>query len=74
MMKKLLKGGTVVSGSGAKRADLLIENEKIVQVGRKLETDGDTQVVDVTGCLLSETDGGGNTTTYTYDDADRVKT
>ena len=52
MMKKLLKGGTVVSGSGAKRADLLIENEKIVQVGRKLETDGDTQVVDVTGCLL----------------------
>ena len=51
-MKKLLKGGTVVSGSGAKRADLLIENEKIVQVGRKLETDGDTQVVDVTGCLL----------------------
>ena len=52
MMKKLLKGGTVVSGSGAKRADLLIENEKILQVGRKLETDGDTQVVDVTGCLL----------------------
>lgn len=52
MMKKLLKGGTVVSGSGARRADLLIENEKIVRVGRKLEVDQDTQVVDVNGCLL----------------------
>ena len=51
-MKKLLKGGTVVSGTGMKRADLLIENEKIVRVGRKLEEDPDTQVVDVTGCLL----------------------
>ena len=51
-MKKLLKGGTVVSGTGMKRADLLIENEKIVRVGRKLEADPDTQVVDVTGCLL----------------------
>ena len=46
-MKKLLKGGTVVSGTGMKRADLLIENEKIVRVGRKLEADPDTQVVPV---------------------------
>ena len=51
-MKKLLKGGTVISGTGMKRADLLIENEKIVGVGRKLDADGDTQVVDVSGCFL----------------------
>ena len=51
-MKKLLKGGTVVSGSGAKRADLLIEHEKILRVNRKLDADADTQVIDVTGCLL----------------------
>ena len=52
MMKKLLKGGTVVSGTGTRRADVLIENEKIIRMGRKLEADGDTQVVDVSGCLL----------------------
>ena len=52
MMKKLLKGGTVVSGTGMKRADLLIENEKIVGVGRKLDADEETQVVDVSGCFL----------------------
>ena len=51
-MKKLLKGGSVVSGAGIKRADVLIEGEKITRIGRKLEADSDTQVVDVTGCFL----------------------
>ena len=51
-MKKLLKGGSVVSGAGIKRADVLIDGEKIARIGRKLEADSDTQVTDVTGCLL----------------------
>ena len=51
-MKTLLKGGTVVSGAGMKRADVLIDGEKIARIGRKLEADGDTQVTDVTGCFL----------------------
>lgn len=50
-MKTLLKGGTVVSGSGERRADVLIEGEKIAKIGRHLEEDAD-QVVDVSGCLL----------------------
>ena len=50
-MRTLFKGGTVVSGTGTKRADLLIENEKIVESGRNLKADAD-KVVDVTGCFL----------------------
>ena len=50
-MRTLFKGGTVVSGSGAKRADLLIEDEKVVELGRNLKTEAD-KVVDVAGCLL----------------------
>ena len=50
-MRTLFKGGTVVSGTGTKRADLLIENEKIVEPGRNLKADAD-KVVDVTGCFL----------------------
>ena len=50
-MRTLFKGGTVVSGTGTKRADLLVENEKIVESGKNLKTDAD-RVVDVSGCLL----------------------
>ena len=50
-MQTLLKGGTVVSGTGMPRADVRIDGEKIVQVGRKLDG-GEAQVIDVTGCLL----------------------
>lgn len=50
-MQTLLKGGTVVSGTGMHRADVRIDGEKIVQVGRKLDG-GEARVVDVTGCLL----------------------
>ena len=35
MATHLLKGGVVVSGSGTKRADILIENNKIA-AGRRL--------------------------------------
>lgn len=50
-MRTLFKGGSVVSGSGAKRADLLVENETVIELGRNLTVEAD-QVVDVTGCLL----------------------
>ena len=50
-MRTLFKGGSVVSGSGSKRADLLVDGEKVVEIGRNLTVDAD-RVVDVTGCLL----------------------
>lgn len=49
-MRTLLKGGTVVSGTETRRADILIEGEKILAVGRSLGTAERT--VDVGGCLL----------------------
>ena len=33
-MRTLFKGGTVITGRGPKRADVLIEGEKVKQVGR----------------------------------------
>ena len=35
-MKYLFRGGTVVSGRGTRRADILVEGEKIVEVGRSI--------------------------------------
>lgn len=50
-MKYLFKNGTVVSGRGTRRADVLVENEKIFQVGRNL-SDPLARAIDVTGKLL----------------------
>jgi len=50
-MKYLLKGGTVVSGRGTRRCDVLIEGEKIAAVERTI-SDADAHVIDVTGKLL----------------------
>ena len=50
-MRTLFKGGSVVSGTGVKKADLLVEDEKIIAVGKNLKDAAD-QVVDVDGCLL----------------------
>ena len=50
-MRTLLKGGSVVSGRGVRRADVLIDGEKIAQVGRGLSAGGGN-VMDVTGMLL----------------------
>ena len=33
-MRTLLKGGTVVSARGTRRADVLLENGRVKQVGR----------------------------------------
>lgn len=50
-MKRLLKGGTVVSGSGAIKTDVLIDGEKILALGSALSAEG-AEIVDVKGMLL----------------------
>lgn len=50
-MNILLRGGTVVSGNGTKKQDVLIGGSKIIKVGRFLSAK-DAQVVDCTGKLL----------------------
>ena len=50
-MKYLLKNGTIVSGDQMKKADVLIENEKIAKTGPDLN-DPEAVVIDVTGKLL----------------------
>ena len=50
-MRTLFKGGTVITGRGSKRADVLVEGEKVRQVGRLILTPAD-RTVDVEGCLL----------------------
>ena len=50
MNKLLLKGGTLVSARGTKKADVLISGEKIVAVGRHLAADA--QEINVNGKLI----------------------
>src|SRR5699024_7887790 len=51
LMKYLLKNGTVVSGTGTKKADILIKGEKIAAVGENRPTER-TEVLDLKGKLL----------------------
>ncbi|MBS7007776.1 dihydropyrimidinase [Anaerostipes sp.] len=50
-MKYLLKNGTIVSGDQMKKADVLIEDEKILKTGPDL-TDPEAVLVDAAGKLL----------------------
>lgn len=50
-MKRLFKGGTIVSGDGMKNLDLLVKGEKILAVGANLDFQ-DAEIVDVRGKLL----------------------
>ena len=50
-MKRLFKGGTVVSGDGLKQLDILVKGEKILAVGEDLEF-RDAQIEDVRGKYL----------------------
>ena len=53
-MKILLSGGAVVDGTGARTADVLIAEEKILAVGEKITPGQATgaEQIDVSGCLL----------------------
>lgn len=47
-MKKLLKGGLVVSSNDAKIMDILIDNDKIIKVSENIEDD-EAEIIDVKG-------------------------
>jgi dihydropyrimidinase len=50
-MKKIIKNGTIVTAADTYKADLLIENEVISQIGANLTSD-DAEVIDASGCLV----------------------
>lgn len=50
-MKYLLKNGTVVTGEKSEQLDILVEGEKIVQVGKNLPSE-EAQEIDVSGKIL----------------------
>ena len=50
-MKRLLKGGRVVSASGVVEADVLLDDEKIEKVGKNIDESG-VEIIDVGGKLL----------------------
>lgn len=50
-MNTLLKGGSVVSGQGCRRLDVLLEGERVAAVGASLPQ-GDARVVNCAGTLL----------------------
>ena len=50
-MKRLLKGGRVVSASGVVEADILLNDEKIEKVGKNIDESG-VEIIDVGGKLL----------------------
>ena len=50
-MQYLLKNGTVVTGEKSEKMDVLIEDEKILQVGENLTAEN-AEEIDVSGKLL----------------------
>jgi len=50
-MKKIIKNGTIVTASDTYRADVMIENGVITQIGENLTTIG-AEVTDAKGCYL----------------------
>ena len=51
MGRSLFTGGTVVTAEGSFRADVLVEDEKIVAIGADLPANG-AETVDATGRLV----------------------
>ena len=50
-MKKLIKNGTLVTAENSFRSDILIEDEKIIQIGTDI-VDDQAEVIDATGKLV----------------------
>ena len=51
-MALLIKSGTLVTAAETFKADLLVEGERIVQIGSDLSAPGDSEVVDASGKLV----------------------
>ena len=51
-MSMLIRGGTVVNADASQKADVLIEDNKIVAVGANLEVPTGCEVIDATGQLV----------------------
>lgn len=51
-MKKIIKGGTLITAAETFQADLLISEEKILQVGKDLLPEADCEVIDAHGLLV----------------------
>jgi len=50
-LKKWIRGGTVVTAADTYQADVLIDGEKIVAIGKELHAE-DAEIIDATGCYL----------------------
>jgi len=51
-MYTLIRGGTVVTADTERRADVLIQGEKIVAVGPQLEAPAGARIIDAGGCYV----------------------
>ena len=51
MTKYLIKGGSIVNARGTKGADILVENGKIVRVGKGIDAQ-DATPLNAMGCLV----------------------
>ena len=51
-MKKIIKGGTIVTESAMYAADILIDGEKIAAIGQNFDGVADAEVIDAAGQLV----------------------
>ena len=49
-MTKLIRGGTVVNHDHSRRADVLIDADKIVAIGDKIAAPAGCEIIDAGGC------------------------
>ncbi|MFM7800409.1 MAG: dihydropyrimidinase, partial [Planctomycetota bacterium] len=51
-MHTLIKGGTVVTAEGERRADVLVSGELVAAVGERLDAPAGAQVIDAGGAYV----------------------
>ncbi|HHD56090.1 MAG TPA: dihydropyrimidinase [Desulfobulbaceae bacterium] len=51
-MATLVANGTVVTTTGTLQADILIKDDAIVAVGRRIDRSGDPKIIDASGCFV----------------------
>lgn len=51
-VRKVIAGGTVVTAEETMSADILVEGEQVVQIGKDLSVIGDAEVIDATGMYV----------------------